>query len=80
MSFTSDLKKEIINKGCTKLIVDNTTGEFSTNVTGLVPNTTYYFRAFAKGGNNIKYGEVLEFRTHSIGISDDFTGDDYVWE
>lgn len=70
----------VSNENCTKLIVDNTTGEFFTNATGLVPNTTYYFRAFAKGGNNIKYGEVLEFRTHSIGISDDFTGDDYVWE
>lgn len=70
----------VSNENCTKLIVDNTTGEFSTNATGLVTNTTYYFRAFAKGGNNIKYGEVLEFRTHSIGISDDFTGDDYVWE
>ena len=70
----------VSNENCTKLIVDNTTGEFSTNATGLVPNTTYYFRAFAKGGNNIKYGEVMEFRTHSIGISDDFTGDDYVWE
>ena len=70
----------VSNENCTKLIVDNTTGEFSTNATGLVPNTTYYFRAFAKGGYNIKYGDVMEFRTHSMGISDDFTGDDYVWE
>jgi hypothetical protein len=70
----------VSNDNCMKFIVDSTTGEFSTNATGLVPNTTYYFRAFAKGGYNIKYGDVMEFRTHSMGISDDFTGDDYVWE
>jgi hypothetical protein len=70
----------VSNENCTKFIVDSTTVEFSIEVTGLVPNTTYYYRAFAKGGYNIKYGEVMEFRTHSLGISDDFTGDDYVWE
>lgn len=70
----------VSNENCTKFIVDSTTGEFSIEATGLVPNTTYYYRAFAKGGYNIKYGDVMEFRTHSMGISDDFTGDDYVWE
>lgn len=70
----------ITNESCTKFTVASTTGDYSVDATGLTPNTIYYVRAYAKGGYNTKYGEVIEFRTHSIGINDDFSDDEYEWE
>lgn len=40
--------------------------EFSSSVTGLEQNTTYYFRAFASNLAGISYGQVLSFTTTSF--------------
>lgn len=37
--------------------------DFSSNINGLTPNTKYYVRAWAKDGNQIIYGNQLEFST-----------------
>jgi hypothetical protein len=51
---------------------DNTTtdgtgpGSFTSNLTGLVPETTYYVRAYATNGHGTAYGSVLSFTTDPI--------------
>ena len=40
-------------------------GNFSSEVSGLLPNTTYFFRAFATNSYGVAYGEVLQFQTSS---------------
>jgi hypothetical protein len=40
-----------------------TSGEFTMELTDLVPNTTYYVRAYAVIDNNLEYGEELSFTT-----------------
>ena len=77
---TSNSNISITNESCTKFTVTYTEGDYYVDATGITPNTTYYVRAYAKGGYNTKYGEAMEFRTHSIGINDDFTDDEYEWE
>ena len=39
----------------------STTGQYYSNLTGLVSGITYYFRAYARKGNTIKYGAVKTF-------------------
>ena len=39
------------------------TGEFTTNMTGLTPNTTYYVRAYAINSQGPAYGEEVNFKT-----------------
>ena len=38
-------------------------GAFSVSLTGLIPNTTYYYRAYAVVDGEYKYGEVSSFKT-----------------
>ncbi|OPX84342.1 MAG: Fibronectin type III domain protein [Pelotomaculum sp. PtaB.Bin104] len=38
-------------------------GAFSTSLTGLNPNTTYYFKAYAKNTQGESFGDVLNFTT-----------------
>lgn len=38
-------------------------GSYECNLTGLSPETTYYYRAFAQHGNKIVYGEQKSFTT-----------------
>ena len=53
---------------------------FTAAVTGLKPNTTYYVRAYAKGGYNVKYGEYETVTTGSAGSGEGFdNGGDYEW-
>jgi hypothetical protein len=60
---------------------DGQDDEFSAAVTGLKPNTTYYYKAFAKGNYNTRYGETLSFKTKVSGTGGGFTDDgDYEWE
>lgn len=44
------------------------TGEFTVNMAGLTPNTTYYVRAYAINSQGIAYGEVVNFTTNAIGM------------
>ncbi len=41
-------------------------GEFISNITGLIENTTYYVRAYAISGAGVSYGEQIIFRTLPI--------------
>ncbi len=41
------------------------TGNFTANITGLTPNTTYYIRAYATNSNGTFYGNEVSFSTLS---------------
>lgn len=45
-------------------------GGFTSNLTGLSPNTTYYVRAFATNSNGTAYGNQVVFTTDPITVSD----------
>jgi uncharacterized protein (TIGR02145 family) len=45
------------------------TGIFSSNLTGLTPNTTYYIRAYAINGVGTSYGNELSFPTSSQSLA-----------
>ena len=61
--------------------VESTGDSFTKAVTGLKPNTTYYFKAYAKGNYNTRYGEILSFKTKTSGSGEGFDdGGDYEWE
>lgn len=42
------------------------TGNYTVNMTGLNPNTTYYVRAYAINSQGIAYGEEVNFKTGAI--------------
>ncbi len=44
----------------------NGTGSFTSNITGLTANTTYYVRAYATNEKGTSYGEVKSFTTMDI--------------
>jgi hypothetical protein len=61
--------------------VNVTNGDFATTLTGLKPNMEYEIRAYAKGGYNVRYGDIIYFTTTSSGSSEDLgNGGDYEWE
>jgi len=39
------------------------TGQYTSNVTGLLPNTLYYLRAYATNSNGTSYGDEVQFTT-----------------
>jgi uncharacterized protein (TIGR02145 family) len=39
---------------------------FTSRITGLHPNTTYYVRAYCMNSNGVAYGEELSFKTNSL--------------
>ncbi|GEM_PF-1127369 len=41
------------------------TGSFTSQITGLLPGTTYYIRSYATNSAGITYGSELSFQTHS---------------
>ena len=43
------------------------TGTFTSSITGLTPNTTYYVRAYATNSVGTAYGEELSFTTMPTG-------------
>ncbi|QZY54095.1 immunoglobulin-like domain-containing protein [Crassaminicella profunda] len=47
----------------TKVAVGAGTGTFTTNLTGLTKNTTYYVRAYAKNAVGMSYGAQVSFTT-----------------
>ena len=50
------------------------TGSFTSALTGLSANTTYYVRAYATNGAGTAYGEEVSFTTLPDGISGDIDG------
>lgn len=46
-----------------KQVVSGTTGSYSGNLTGLTPNTTYYWRAYATNSKGTTYGVNRNFTT-----------------
>lgn len=40
-----------------------TSNSFTLNITALIPNTTYYYRAFCENSNGLQYGNALSFST-----------------
>ena len=51
------------------------TGEFTSTMTGLTANTTYYVRAYATNSVGTAYGEEVSFTTLPDGILGDVDGD-----
>jgi len=45
-------------------------GTFTSNITGLTPNTTYYVRAYAINSVGTAYGEEISFTTDPITVTD----------
>lgn len=57
---------------------DGSTGTYYQNLTGLVDDTTYYYRAFAYGsGTPVGYGDVYSFTTLNIPDAPTVTTDSY---
>lgn len=54
------------------------TGVFTSNLTGLTPNTTYYAKAYAVNATEIQYGDQIAFTT--LSESGTHTLDDYLGE
>ncbi|MFB6342664.1 choice-of-anchor J domain-containing protein [Saccharicrinis sp. FJH62] len=54
------------NDGDNKEVITGTTGEFTYTLTNLVPNTTYYYRAFADNSEGTALGEILQFKTDEV--------------
>ena len=48
------------------------TNEFTATLTGLAPNTTYYYRAYATNSDDTGYGEIKSFRTPSGQLGDHY--------
>ena len=56
-------------------------GKFSKTISGLKPQTQYEIRAYAKGGYNVRYGDIIYVTTTSAGNGENFgNGGDYEWE
>ena len=50
------------------MLSTSSSGEFSIEVTGLSPNTTYYYCAYVEVDGEYKYGEVRSFTTEAMSI------------
>jgi hypothetical protein len=49
-----------------KTIEDSTGGIYNSNISELIPNTTYYVRAYATNEKGTAYGNQITFITHTI--------------
>ena len=58
----------------TKTVSGSGTGSFTSNITGLTPNTLYYVRAYATNGSGTGYGEERTFKSLSINMPAVTTG------
>ena len=54
------------------------TGNFTSTMTGLTPNTTYYVRAYATNSEGTAYGEVVSFTTQQQNLVGDVNEDGVV--
>ena len=57
----------------TKTIDGEGIGSFTSSMTGLTANTTYYVRAYATNGVGTAYGDVKSFKTTSVTIPNGIT-------
>ena len=87
---TSDGSRDITERGIVfstgatpttadgKVTTPGTIGTYSINATGLVPSTTYYYRAYAINAVGTGYGSILSFTTLAPFVPDE--GDGYwIW-
>ena len=67
--WSADAEPTIVeNENKTENGTVNNTGSYSSRMTGLIPNTKYYVRAYVKKSSTTVYGDkVLFFNTLSIG-------------
>ena len=64
-----------------KVELSASSSSISTILKGLTPQTTYWVRAYVKGGFNTIYGNVIEFTTTPSGDGEGFdNGGDFEWE
>ena len=54
------------------------TGSFTSSMTGLAANTTYYVRAYATNSAGTAYGEQVSFTTLPDGVPGDVDGNEYL--
>lgn len=52
-----------------KLVIGSGIGEFSNTVSGLMPNTTYYVKAYAINSKSTAYGAEVSFTTSALLLS-----------
>ena len=66
---------------CSVADADNAlAGDMSVTLSGLKPNTTYWYRAYARGAYNTRYGEVRSFKTMASGdFNEGFGSEDFDW-
>jgi hypothetical protein len=54
--------------------------DFTATMTDLMPNTTYYLRAYATNSKGTAYGDEVTFVTKSEGANEDIGNEDFDWE
>ena len=54
-------------------------GEFTVTVTGLKPKTRYWVRTYARGGHNLRYGEIREVWTNAGADNEGYGSEDFEW-
>lgn len=63
-----------------KITLDGTLGAISATLSGLEPDQTYTFRAYAKNSKGTAYGDPMTFTTTKTpGTGEGFTGDEIEW-
>ena len=77
-STSSDPKLNI--EGCIITEGDTSQGDFTLTVKDLKPGTTYYIRAYAKGGYNVRYGNVITLKTKEGADGEGYLEDDEIFE
>lgn len=55
-------------------------GDFTSTITGLKPGTQYYIRAYAKGGYNVRYGDVITLKTKEGASGEGYVEDEDIFE
>jgi uncharacterized protein (TIGR02145 family) len=62
-----------------KTIDDNVSTSFTCSISGLLPNTVYYIRAYATNNSGTGYGRVISFKTkhENSGFVTDVDGNEY---